>query len=306
MKRLLKLSGFNLSPAEVNKLVAMADTNHDGVIEYEEFIPVALGLLQAEMEEEFVEVEEDNAAREFLLQGMPEEQLVRKMKKLFLMADEDCSGFLDFPEFKNCLNQMGLPLTAAQTSEVMSMLDTNKDGYISYEEFIPAAFELFVKVVSGKIQPKAVYESHHTAPPARRAVPSQGWTAYKNMYEDPTAPVDVPVQKVTPTRDNSDVASLEGRVLAVQSRRIIRSKIKDLFARYDTDKDGRLTFSEVTSALGDSVATRIRATTPAGADKVTQFEMRRFLDDECSRAVERGVPEYKFLENIVEMLESAF
>lgn len=227
------------------------------------------------------------------------------MRKMFLFADEDCSGFLDFQEFKNSLNQMGLPLTAAQMSELMRAVDTNSDGKISYEEFIPVAFELLVKVVAGKIQPKPVAPRRAAA---RAAAPAkkEGWTAYSSLY-DSKGPSDAPVSKVSVKKDNSDVASLEGRVLAVQSRRIIRSKIKDLFSRLDSDKDGRITIPELASAFGDSMARRIQGSLDRNHDgRVTQYEMRRFFDDECSKAVESGVPEYKYLEGIVEMLESAF
>merc|ERR1719238_2045310 len=45
-KRLLELSGFNFSKAQVRQLLSQADVNNDGVIEYDEFIPVALALMQ--------------------------------------------------------------------------------------------------------------------------------------------------------------------------------------------------------------------------------------------------------------------
>ena len=47
-KRLLELSGFNFSKAQIRQLLSMADVNHDGVIEYDEFIPVALEILKAQ------------------------------------------------------------------------------------------------------------------------------------------------------------------------------------------------------------------------------------------------------------------
>ena len=41
LKRLLEMSGFNLSATNIAKLMDAADVNHDGVIEYDEFVPVA-------------------------------------------------------------------------------------------------------------------------------------------------------------------------------------------------------------------------------------------------------------------------
>jgi Ca2+-binding EF-hand superfamily protein len=294
-KRLLELSGFAFSAEQVRSLLNQADTNQNGVIEYEEFIPVAMSLLSAQQSniDTYIDNQDDNAARRLLLEGKTQQQLERQLRKMFLFADEDCSGFLDQREFKKCMGQMGLPLNASQTSELMGMVDINRDGKISYEEFIPCAFEILVKVVSGKIQPKAAKPRAAAQPRTR---PAGGMSAGGAR----------PAARGRPQKKDDDVASLEGRVLAVQSRRIIRSKIKDLFARLDTDKDGRLTIPELASAIGDSMARRIRQTLDRANDgRVTQFEMRKFFDDECSKAVENGLPEYRYLEGIVEMLESA-
>ena len=47
LKTLLGLCGFALSAEEIAQFVSEADTNHDGVIEYDEFVPVATKMLQA-------------------------------------------------------------------------------------------------------------------------------------------------------------------------------------------------------------------------------------------------------------------
>jgi len=43
----LEDSGFNLPPTTVRKLLNAVDMNQDGVVEYGEFIPVALEMLKA-------------------------------------------------------------------------------------------------------------------------------------------------------------------------------------------------------------------------------------------------------------------
>ena len=47
LTNLLQLCGFDLSGAEIAEFVNAADTNHDGVIEYSEFVPVATKMLQS-------------------------------------------------------------------------------------------------------------------------------------------------------------------------------------------------------------------------------------------------------------------
>merc|ERR1712178_72672 len=147
-------------------------------------------------------------------------------------------------------------------------------------EFVPVAFELMVQIVAGNLKP-AVEPTRQTtaasgpAPTARK----QGFVANRSQYQQ-AAKTREPVT----VNAGGDVASLEGRVLAVQSRRIIRSKIKDLFARLDSDNDGRLTSEELASAFGANVAGRIQASIDGSSGgKVTQYEMRRFFDDECGK-----------------------
>jgi hypothetical protein len=49
LSRLLELSDFHVPPAITPKLIAAARTNHDGLVEYTEFIPVAMGILRNEL-----------------------------------------------------------------------------------------------------------------------------------------------------------------------------------------------------------------------------------------------------------------
>ena len=48
LTKLLQMCGFELSAEEIAQFVSAADTNHDGVIEYEEFLPVASKMLQSQ------------------------------------------------------------------------------------------------------------------------------------------------------------------------------------------------------------------------------------------------------------------
>lgn len=280
-ERLLQSSGFNFSQQQISDMMLAADTNRNGVIEYEEFVPVARSLLmgQQDVVDNFIDAVDEADARQQLMQGRNLPMFEREMKKKFLFADKSCTGTLDFKEFRNIVAQMGFPLSPVQTQELMRMVDVNADGKVNYEDFVSVALEMMVKVVIGKNASKL-------APPQ-------------------VQPLQAPSGVRSPPA-SSDIASLEGRVLAVQSRRIIRSKIKDLFNRMDTDNDGRLTLDELRSALGVQLVECIQATLdPSNDGRVTQYEMRRFFDQECSSAVHNGIPEHRYLEGIVDMLESA-
>jgi len=281
-------------------------------IEWEEFIPVAMAMVEDARTAKAAKAAgasgapDEANARRLLLQDRTAPQLERAMKKMFLYADNDCSGYLDFQEFKNCISQMGLPISNGQLLQLMQFVDVNRDGKVSYDEFVPVAIELLVKVMTGKIQPKASASRAAPAPaPATSPSPSSvSWSAYSSLYASRSP--DASVKLVPVTDDKTDIADLEGRVVSVQCRRIIRSRIKELFAILDKDMDGRLSMSELTEAFGPEFAQRLMITLDRNQDGyVSQYEMRRFFDEEATAAQAQGVPEFEYLEGVVSMLQSA-
>ena len=55
------------------------------------------------------------------------------------------SGQLNRKEFKAALKAAKLGLTRKDINLIMSSADANKDGLISYEEFIPVCFQVQIK-----------------------------------------------------------------------------------------------------------------------------------------------------------------
>lgn len=230
-------------------------------------------------------------------------QLERTLKKMFLFADTDCSGYLDLQEFKNCITQVGLPITNNQLYQLMQLVDTNQDGKVSYDEFVPVAIELIVKVMTGQAQPTAA-PAPPAAPAAPETPPKVPWSAYSSLYASRSPDASVSMVAVGP--DQGDIADLEGRVVSVQCRRVIRSRIKELFGILDKDLDGRLSVPELAEAFGRDFAQQLVVALDRNQDGyVSQYEMRRFFDDEAAAAAAQGVPEFEYLQNIVNMLQSA-
>merc|ERR1712166_1562623 len=91
------------------------------------------------------------------------------------------------------------------------------------------------------------------APPAAPApqpvqkVPNT-WTSIAEAYQEPS-PTDSPMLR---TADPSN--ELEGRVHALQSRRLLRSWVRDVFTELDTDHDGRLSEAELGVKTGMEMA----------------------------------------------------
>ena len=63
------------------------------------------------------------------------EELEETIKKVFTSFDADNSGFIDSHELQSVSRELGKELTEEELKQVLSELDENRDGKISYEEF---------------------------------------------------------------------------------------------------------------------------------------------------------------------------
>merc|ERR1711871_1518446 len=86
-------------------------------------------------------------AEEYVLNGMTQQELESALRDMFDAADVDGSGTIGLKELRSVLAQMGVNLSDAELNAVLFNLDTNKDGMLSIQEFLPVAFEMLVNVV---------------------------------------------------------------------------------------------------------------------------------------------------------------
>ena len=116
-KRCLSSAELGLGKKDIKKLMAEADENEDGVLEYREFMPVMVEVihtLKAKEEAAMAKEAAEEMAREEveyqLLHNMPREELEQLMASIFMAADTDGSGSLEYKEFKSCLTSADLGL----------------------------------------------------------------------------------------------------------------------------------------------------------------------------------------------------
>merc|ERR1719446_748735 len=100
-KEVLKMADLGLSDRETKRVMGEADFNDDGEISYEEFIPLAVDLVQtmyAKLEAEAARTQEEDEARQeaqnCLLHGMTKEEVEAVMTDIFRKSDADGSGAL--------------------------------------------------------------------------------------------------------------------------------------------------------------------------------------------------------------------
>ena len=139
---------FRLSDHDILDIMAEADENDDGVIEYQEFVPIALDIIESIMTTR--SFDEDQADKyeqaERVLHGMNQIELEQLLESIFNEADSDGNGFLDRAEFKRCLQDESLGLTRREINVVLSQADQLSEGVVTYHTFLPFIFDLLVKV----------------------------------------------------------------------------------------------------------------------------------------------------------------
>jgi len=74
------------------------------------------------------------------------------LKGAFTKADKDNSGYLDRKEFKTCLKSSGLGFTKKEINVMMSEVDLDGDGKITYDEFVPICFEMLSEMMADKMR----------------------------------------------------------------------------------------------------------------------------------------------------------
>lgn len=108
----MMILGNNPTPEEVEKIMGDLDTNHNGKIEYEEFV-----ILMSKHLKDPVDVEQE-------------------MRDAFAVFDRDGNHFIDAGEIRYVMKNIGEKLTDAQVDEIFRRADLNGDGKLDYEEFV--------------------------------------------------------------------------------------------------------------------------------------------------------------------------
>ena len=131
----LAQSGFHLSSGTILDIVAAADVNGDGKIEYHEFVPVVRDLMQQDGTND--EVSNKQAAAQDWT-DFDEQELEQYLTNLFKIADENGDGVLQPKEYVKLMRLSGLSFSDDVILEGFIEADTNKDGVIDHAELVVA------------------------------------------------------------------------------------------------------------------------------------------------------------------------
>ena len=109
--------GQNPSPAELEKMIQMADIDGSGDIDFVEFVTLVAHKMKWDESRDNTE---------------------SKVVEAFRLFDEDGSGSIDASEMKRMLINLGEKITLEEAEKVIRVFDQNGDGMIDVEEFAKA------------------------------------------------------------------------------------------------------------------------------------------------------------------------
>ncbi|KAM7272730.1 hypothetical protein ACFE04_027393 [Oxalis oulophora] len=102
--------GSQLAEPEIKMLMEVADVDGNGVLDYGEFVAVTIHLQKVENDEHF--------------------------RRAFMYFDKDGSGYIELSELRDALTDESGEIDSNVINDIMHEVDTDKDGRISYEEFV--------------------------------------------------------------------------------------------------------------------------------------------------------------------------
>mmetsp|Transcript_4090 Transcript_4090/g.25753 ORF Transcript_4090/g.25753 Transcript_4090/m.25753 type:complete len:117 (-) Transcript_4090:2262-2612(-) len=107
----MRALGFEPSKEEIKQIIADADKEGDGNIEFEDFLNL-MTLKYSERD--------------------PKDEIV----KAFKLFDEDDSGRISFKNLKRVAKELGENITDEELQEMIEVADRDGDGEVNQEEFV--------------------------------------------------------------------------------------------------------------------------------------------------------------------------
>ena len=124
------------------------------MVEYEEFAPVAVEIIEAMLAKKAAEeydaaqnVEALNTA-EMLVHGMTQQEIETWLSDMFNSYDQNGDGHLDRGEFKAALIGADLGLKKKEINALLNAIDVDGDGKVTYQEFVPLAYDILVTIIA--------------------------------------------------------------------------------------------------------------------------------------------------------------
>ena len=135
---------LQLTPGEIMALMSSADIDNNGTIDFDEFAEFCMtNLLHLEREKHIRLLQDAMNSGDVNNPDSDEgHRLESHLMNIFQLADNDNSGSLSYDELEIVFQSVNIHMSQFQLQVLLSEMDANNDGSVSYEEFIPACADL--------------------------------------------------------------------------------------------------------------------------------------------------------------------
>lgn len=134
---------LQLTPGEIMALMSSADTDNSGGIDFDEFAEFCMtNLLHLEREKHIRLLQDAMNGVGADADSEETHRLESHLLNIFQLADHDNSGNLSYDELEVVFQSVNIHMSHFQLQVLLSEMDANNDGSVSYEEFIPPCADL--------------------------------------------------------------------------------------------------------------------------------------------------------------------
>lgn len=145
-RAIIEAMDLHLAPSEIMVLMSNADLDSNGAISFEEFVEFCnINLAHLERENHIRQLQEamnrTDGTRDDAEDVMA---MTEHLHHIFKLADADGSGALSYEELEVVFKSVNMHLSHFQLQVLMSEMDVNNDGSVSYDEFVPPLADLLL------------------------------------------------------------------------------------------------------------------------------------------------------------------
>ena len=279
-RKALRSAELNLSKKEINLLLMQSDLNHDGVVEYDEFVPVCFDVL---VERATHKQLESDATRSC-------DAVTKALLEVFASADLEDSGKLKLRQLKRCLQALVendvLSLSKTQIISVLSTSDPSPDdGLVRYKRWAPLAADIIygmLDFVAHTRRVKAIAHLSNTKTHDFESIRHFSTYQVEAILKDAFAAADANGDGVL----DEDKTRIVLDSVGVTMLGLSHSQITGICAAADLNGDGMVDYDELASLVHDVVtqmsledAVRQRAFRNTAGDVKSRTDITKTKDD---------------------------
>lgn len=161
-EKLMATANLGLSTSEVKLLLSEADENADGCVSYQEFVPLAVEVVQtmrlkARYDEYEEELSEEYRSAAMMIVGLSADEVATAVTAA--VAKLNTSGVINKSQLKALLKQPVFGLSKQQVNSTAAAVTWNKDGATNGAALAEGLHETLVSVVAHALQLQSLGEA---------------------------------------------------------------------------------------------------------------------------------------------------